>query len=177
MRTGRYLHQLVVRTLSERAVKGSLQRGAVNIPCAIGRSGRRARKREGDGATPAGVWPAVRALYRADRVCRPQTGLALRRIGPSDGWCDAPGDRNYNRPVTHPYRASAEYLWRSDGLYDVIVVLAHNQRPRVRGRGSAIFLHCAREGFLPTEGCIAVRRADLLRLLPLIGRRTSVRIG
>lgn len=177
MRTARYLHQLVVHTLSARAVKGTLQWGAVNIPCAIGRCGRRARKRERDGATPAGVWGITGALYRADRVCRPSTGLPLRRIGRADGWCDAPSDRNYNRAIKHPYGASAERLWRSDGLYDVIVVLGHNQRPRFRGGGSAIFLHCAHDDFQPTEGCIAVRRADLMRMLPRIGRRTKVRIG
>ena len=87
--------------------------------------------------------------------------LPARAIRPDDGWCDASADRNYNRPVRHPYSASAERLWRSDGLYDLVVVLAYNERPRVRGRGSAIFMHVARPGYAPTEGCIALARAHL----------------
>ena len=89
----------------------------------------------------------------------------LRRITPVSGWCDAPGDRNYNRQVTLPYPASAETLWRDDGLYDLVLVLDHNHRPRVQGAGSAIFVHVARPGHRPTEGCIALTRADLVQLL------------
>ena len=93
----------------------------------------------------------------------------MRAIRPRDGWCDAPADRNYNRPVRHPYPASAERLWRADGLYDVVVVLGYNDRPRVRGRGSAIFMHVARPGYAPTEGCIALARPHLLRVLDAAG--------
>ena len=113
----------------------------------------------------SGAGPSLRVLFRADRLPRPRTALPVQRIGRADGWCDAPGDRNYNRPVRHPYPASAERLWREDALYDVVVVLGHNQRPRLRGAGSAIFMHVARPGYLPTEGCIALRRDHLLRLL------------
>ena len=101
---------------------------------------------------------------------RPRTGLRLRPLQPDDGWCDAPGDRNYNRPVRHPYPASAEKMWRTDDLYDVVVVLDHNQRPRVQGRGSAVFLHMARDGYEPTAGCVALGRTDLLKLLPRLSR-------
>jgi L,D-peptidoglycan transpeptidase YkuD (ErfK/YbiS/YcfS/YnhG family) len=113
-------------------------------------------------------------LYRPDRVPRPATGLPVRRLSPHDGWCDAPADRNYNRPVRHPYPASAERLWREDGLYDVVVVLSHNARPRVRGCGSAVFMHVARPGYAPTEGCIALRREHLSRLLERLGRGAKV---
>jgi L,D-peptidoglycan transpeptidase YkuD (ErfK/YbiS/YcfS/YnhG family) len=97
----------------------------------------------------------------------------MRRL---DGWCDAPGDRNYNRPVRHPYPASAERLWREDELYDVLVVLGHNQRPRLRGGGSAIFMHVARPGYLPTEGCIALERGHLLALLERLGPGAMVQV-
>ena len=89
----------------------------------------------------------------------------MRAIRRHDGWCDAPADRNYNRPVRLPYAASAERLWREDELYDVVVILNYNVRPRSRGRGSAIFMHVARPGYAPTEGCIALARGHLLRLL------------
>jgi L,D-peptidoglycan transpeptidase YkuD (ErfK/YbiS/YcfS/YnhG family) len=104
-------------------------------------------------------------FYRADRVFRPVTQLPVRRLGPSDGWCDAPTDANYNRFVQHPYPASAERLWRTDGLYDVIVVLGHNERPRQRNGGSAIFLHVWKPARTPTAGCVAVDRSILLRLV------------
>jgi L,D-peptidoglycan transpeptidase YkuD (ErfK/YbiS/YcfS/YnhG family) len=151
--------------------------GGLVFPCALGRSGRRARKREGDGATPVGCWRLLTVLYRPDRGRRPVTGLPVRRLAPADGWCDAPADRNYNRPVRHPYPASAERLWRADGLYDLIVVLSHNARPRVRGAGSAVFMHVARPGYAPTEGCIALRPEHLRRVLQRLraGARICVR--
>jgi L,D-peptidoglycan transpeptidase YkuD (ErfK/YbiS/YcfS/YnhG family) len=139
----------------------------LQVPCVFGRSGlvAAADKREGDGATPIGVWPLRRVLYRADRVQAPETALPATPIEVDDGWCDAPGDPAYNRQVTHPYPASAEELWRDDGLYDIIVVLGHNDDPVVDGAGSAIFWHCMAEDGRPTEGCIAVPRDDLAALL------------
>jgi L,D-peptidoglycan transpeptidase YkuD (ErfK/YbiS/YcfS/YnhG family) len=142
----------------------------------LGRSGRRTLKREGDGATPTGLFRLESIYYRPDRGPRPQTGLPLKIIRPTDGWCDAPADRNYNRSVCHPYPASAEEMWRPDGLYDVVVVLDCNRRPRIRGRGSAIFMHVARPGFKPTEGCIALRRADLVRILAHLKPGARIRI-
>jgi L,D-peptidoglycan transpeptidase YkuD (ErfK/YbiS/YcfS/YnhG family) len=116
-------------------------------------------------------------LYRRDRVQRPRTALPIRGIGRRDGWCDAATDRNYNRPVRHPYAAGAERLWRQDALYDVVVVLGYNERPRARGCGSAIFMHVARPGYAPTEGCIALARAHLLRLLECVGPQACIAIG
>ena len=169
------IRHIVVRTLSRRATRGRLIAGPLSFPCALGRSGSTLRKREGDGTSPKGVF-TIDALYiRRDKALRPRSGaLAPRPIGPNDGWCDAPSDRNYNRFVRHPYPASAEHLFRNDDLYDLVLVLGHNQRPRIKGQGSAIFMHVARAGFLPTEGCIALRKADLKKLLPLIGRKTRI---
>jgi L,D-peptidoglycan transpeptidase YkuD (ErfK/YbiS/YcfS/YnhG family) len=157
--------QLFVRVLSGSRTRGMLVMGSFCVPCALGRSGIRALKREGDGATPRGRWAFEKVYYRADRVARPRTGLRLARLAKSDGWCDAADDRNYNRPVQHPYPASAEEMWRSDHLYDVVCVLNHNARPRVRGLGSAVFMHLARDGYAPTAGCIAVKRSHMLRVL------------
>lgn len=150
--------------------------GIPNLPCVLGRTGRRARKREGDGATPLGSFHLLHVLYRPDRVRRPRTALPVQPIGPHDGWCDASGDRNYNRAVQLPYPASAEKLWREDRLYDIVVVIGHNTRPRIRGHGSAIFLHVARPDLAPTEGCIALRREHLLLLLGLVRRSTILRV-
>jgi L,D-peptidoglycan transpeptidase YkuD (ErfK/YbiS/YcfS/YnhG family) len=136
---------------------------------ALGRGGVRpaADKREGDGASPAGVWPLRAVLYRPDKGAPPATALPVQPISPDDGWCDAPDDPQYNRPVSLPYPASAERLWREDGVYDLIVVLGHNDDPVVPGMGSAIFLHLARPGYPPTEGCVALARGDLEALLAM----------
>lgn len=134
-------------------------------PAALGRTAIRALKREGDGGTPLGRFPVRQVLYRADRVPRPRTLLPLRAIRDHDGWCDDPADRNYNRLVRLPSRRSAEGLKRSDRLYDLVLVLGYNDVPRVRGKGSAIFVHLARPGFTPTDGCIALSRHDLTMLL------------
>jgi L,D-peptidoglycan transpeptidase YkuD (ErfK/YbiS/YcfS/YnhG family) len=151
--------------LSAAATRGFVRLGGLAFPCALGRSGRSARKREGDGATPVGSWRLLAVLYRSDRGRRPLTPLPVRQIAPEDGWCDAPADPNYNRAVRHPYPGSAERLWRDDSIYDIVVVLGHSVRPRVRGAGSAVFMHLARPGYGPTEGCIALKREHLLQLL------------
>jgi L,D-peptidoglycan transpeptidase YkuD (ErfK/YbiS/YcfS/YnhG family) len=157
-------------------MRGSLRFAGMQFPCAFGRGGCRARKREGDGATPIGQWRVRRVLYRPDRVGRPRTPLPVRAIRIRDGWCDAPSDRNYNRPVRLPYPASAERLWREDELYDVVVVLGHNDCPRTKGRGSAIFMHVAKPGYAPTEGCIALALPHLLRLLERLDGRAAVSV-
>lgn len=149
--------------------KGRFAAGGQEMRCAIGRSGMiaAAEKREGDGASPLGIWPIRYVLYRPDKGPPPTTALPVRPIAADDGWCDAPDDPAYNRPVKRPYPASHETLWREDGLYDLIVVLGHNDDPPVPGLGSAIFLHLARPDYGPTEGCIALSRPDLETVLAL----------
>jgi L,D-peptidoglycan transpeptidase YkuD (ErfK/YbiS/YcfS/YnhG family) len=132
---------------------------------ALGRSGLRALKREGDGGTPLGHFPVRRVLYRADRGLRPRTQFPIHAIRANDGWCEDPDNRNYNRLVKLSAHSSADHLTRADHLYDVVVVLGYNDRPRVRGKGSAIFIHLARPGLTPTAGCVALDRRDLLVLL------------
>lgn len=166
--------ELRVIGLSRRDSRGWLTVGARRFRAALGRSGRRVRKREGDGATPVGAWRVLEVFYRPDRSRRPRTGLPMWQISTQDGWCDTPCDRNYNRWVRLPYPASAERLWREDHLYDVIVVLDHNRLARVRGGGSAIFMHIARDGFLPTEGCIALTAKDLRQVIERLRPNTRI---
>ena len=135
-----------------------------------------AEKREGDGATPAGVHPLRQVLYRQDRVSRPATGLPARPIRMHDGWCDDPRDPSYNRPVSLPHASSAERLWRDDHVYDVVVVIGYNDRPPSPGLGSAIFLHVARDRFAPTAGCVALAMDDLLAVLRDCDRDTEIDI-
>lgn len=125
-------------------------------------------KREGDGASPIGVWPIRYVLYRPDRETRPDTALEAVALAANDGWCDAAGDPAYNHQVKLPYPASAEALWREDHVYDLIVILGFNDDPIVPGMGSAIFWHLARENFAPTEGCVAVNRDAMLAALKVV---------
>ncbi len=156
---------------------GVLRYGGRNMPCTLGRGGRRAIKREGDGATPAGLWPIREILYRADRMRRLRTKLPLRVIRPDDAWCDVAGDPNYNRAVRLPYATLDERLWRDDHLYDIIAVLGYNDFPRVQGLGSAIFMHGMRPGMLPTAGCIGLELGGLRRLLELADPPNWIRIA
>jgi L,D-peptidoglycan transpeptidase YkuD (ErfK/YbiS/YcfS/YnhG family) len=163
-----------VRSLGAKSTSGRLTCGNLVLRCALGRNGIRALKREGDGATPRGSFRLESAFYRRDKVARPGSALPLAATRPDDGWCDAANDRNYNRRVRHPYPASAEHLWRRDGLYDIVVVVAFNRRPRKAAAGSAIFMHVAERGLKPTEGCVALARNDLLKVMALIGPRTRL---
>ena len=137
--------------------------------CALGKGGviAAADKREGDGKSPLGTWGIRRVLFRPDKGGPPQTRLPTKALERDDGWCDAPGDPAYNRAVKLPHPASAEQMWREDDVYDLVCILAHNDDPPVPGLGSAIFLHLARPGYAPTEGCVALSREDMLELLSL----------
>jgi L,D-peptidoglycan transpeptidase YkuD (ErfK/YbiS/YcfS/YnhG family) len=73
--------------------------------------------------------------------------------------------------------STADRLWREDHLYDLIVELDHNTRPRIPFRGSAVFIHFARRDFTPTAGCVALKRGDLQKLLSLLARHCWIEIG
>ena len=145
--------------------------------CVLGRGGIVSDKAEGDGATPAGAYPLRRVLYRADRLNQPATGLPVEPVAADQGWCDDPAHPDYNRPVSLPFSASHEALWRDDTLYDVIVILGHNDDPPVPGRGSAIFMHVARPDYGPTEGCVALALENLLEVLAACGPGDIIRIN
>jgi len=150
---------------------GLLRAGPFTLTCALGQAGIHPHKKEGDKATPAGRFALLHGFFRTDRSVRQVLSLPMRPIRPQDGWCDDPQNPNYNRLVRLPFRASHEKLWRADSLYDLVIVLDYNVSPRRKNRGSAIFLHCAREGFAPTEGCIALRAGDLRKLLPCLAKK------
>jgi L,D-peptidoglycan transpeptidase YkuD (ErfK/YbiS/YcfS/YnhG family) len=156
---------------------GRLRWSQGNAAAAVGRSGVKIDKREGDGATPAGTYPLLFVLYRPDRMAPPASHLPVRALAPEDGWADDPADANYNRLVTLPYPVSAERLWREDNLYDALVVIGDNTDPVIPGAGSAIFLHVATPDLAPTAGCIAVAKNVLLGLLPLLGPGSRITIG
>lgn len=157
---------------------GMIGIGDVLRRCALGPGGvvAAADKREGDGASPAGVWPIRQVIYRPDRGPPPITALPTRAMTPDDGWCDDPADPGYNRAVVLPYPASAERMWREDHVYDLVLVLGHNDDPPVAGLGSAIFLHIAQPDYAPTQGCVAVAQEDLEDFLRLAQPGDAVEI-
>jgi len=148
----------------------------IKFKCSLGRGGVIAanEKNEGDGASPIGVWKLRRVFFREDKVSPPATDLPIVPILEHDGWCDDPADPLYNRPVTLPYSASHEKMWRDDDVYDIVVELGHNDDPPIPGLGSAIFLHLARSNYEPTEGCVALSETDLRAVLMQAGEGSAL---
>lgn len=165
---------IVVRSAPGGRHRGVLQFETLRIPAALGRSGITSRKREGDGATPRAVMPVLSAYRRGENRTALPSSLTMRRIRADMLWCDDPRHPAYNRPVTAPFPAGHEKMLRQDPLYDVCVVLDWNMRSRRRGCGSAIFFHIARDGYAPTEGCVAISFRDMRRLLPKLTSRTRL---
>jgi L,D-peptidoglycan transpeptidase YkuD (ErfK/YbiS/YcfS/YnhG family) len=165
-----------IKTRPGRRTQGWLFAGGRTFRVALGRTGIKVSKREGDGGTPAGLFHPVRLWWRADRLPRPRTLLPVRRIAPDDAWCEDPTDRRYNCSFRRSANEPGDRLRRGDGLYDVIIEIDHNIRPRIAGRGSAVFIHVARDGFAPTAGCVGLQRPDLLALVSALTSKTRIEI-
>lgn len=167
---------ITVRPVPGQKSLALVQFGTIVVPAAIGRSGRTVFKREGDGATPIGSMKLLYGFRRGGRSSPVQTQLPIRRIRKDMLWCDQPDDPNYNRLVKAPFRRSHEEMKRSDGLYDVCLVMDWNVTSRARNRGSAIFFHLIKPGYEPTAGCVAIHPRDMDRMLPFMRRGTVVRV-
>ena len=170
------LLELIVTSHPRMRDRANLLVGGLVLPAFLGRSGKRVLKREGDGATPVSRLGIQYGYYRADRVRLPQTRLAMQPIRPDMGWCDAPGHPAYNNPVRLPFAHGHEMMMRDDGLYDICLVLDWNRQSRRRHHGSAIFFHLHDRPGRPTEGCIAIDRRDMLRLLPMLSTKTRITV-
>jgi L,D-peptidoglycan transpeptidase YkuD (ErfK/YbiS/YcfS/YnhG family) len=173
----RPLSSIVIRHAAGDLRRGWLIAGGRAIPVALGRGGIRANKREGDGGTPRGIFHPRKLWWRADRHRQPRTFLPVRAIALEDAWCEDQSDRHYNNPVRLGRDHRGDRLRREDHLYDFIVEIDHNSRPRIAGRGSAVFLHLARENFAPTAGCISMTKSAMLHLLQRLGPDTKIKIG
>ena len=173
-RRNKSLSRITVRRRPGNPSQGWLLAGPMALPVALGRGGIKANKREGDGGTPRGHFRLRRLWWRAERHPKPATALPVHRIKLDDGWCEDPSDRHYNQPVKVPAGSNADRLARADHLYDFIIELDHNTRPRIAGRGSAVFIHVARPHLAPTAGCVALRIDTLRRLLARLGPGTKI---
>lgn len=173
--------EIIVTPVSENPSRGILKFGSRCFPCALGKKGVSEIKQEGDDKSPIGQFNLRSIYYRYDKLKKPiYSKVPLMALLKEDGWCDDPNDEAYNKAVMLPYHASAESLWREDDLYDILVVLGYNDNPIVKGKGSAIFMHVARDleddGYLGTEGCVSLKKEDLLELLPSLTPETSLKI-
>ena len=130
--------------------------------------------REGDFKTPIGTYSLRYGLYRADRLPAPKSKLRFHPIHYDDGWCDDPNDIAYNLPVKRPYPASTEAMSREDGVYDIVIVMSHNDSPVRPNLGSAVFLHICRPDHRPTAGCLAVDPETMTQILPRLEPRLAV---
>ena len=166
--------QLVISSTRKTGSNGLVRANHINFSCVIGRSGIGQKAREGDGITPIGCWTMSYFLYRADKIRKPVSFLRGFAINPTDSWCDQASSHRYNQPVSFTLPGSSEALWRSDNLYDIIVVLNHNSLPFIRGRGSAVFIHLCNSESNDTQGCIALDQNDLRKLLGSCGPRTRI---
>ena len=165
-----------VKARPGRRSQGWLRAGSWCVPVALGRTGIKVNKREGDGGTPRGQFHPVRLWLRADRIPSIRTLLPIRRIGLADAWCEEPNDPRYNRAFSRSANEPGDRLWRDDSLYDLLIEIDHNTRPRIAGRGSAIFIHVARPGLTPTAGCVALKLSDLRMLAGRLSAKTRIMI-
>ncbi len=168
------VNSITITTRPGNRAQGVLRAGPLCVPVALGRAGVKANKREGDGGTPSGSFRPVRLWWRADRLPRPRTLLPVRRISPADAWCEDPTDRRYNHAFLRSATEPGDRLWRDDALYDIIIEIDHNTRPRIAGRGSAVFIHLARPHLAPTAGCVALTKRDLQRVVSALTRKTRI---
>ena len=146
------------------------------VKCAVGKRGIGLKKKEGDSITPIGEYKIKYILYRSDRIKKIQSKLKKTIIKKNMGWCDDPKSDKYNKLINLPYNYSYERLFKKENIYDIILVLNYNMNPIKRGKGSAIFIHVAKKNYKKTQGCVAVKKSDLLRLIKEIRVNTKVKI-
>jgi len=147
------------------------------VKCAVGKRGISKNKIEGDKKTPSGILKFTKVYYRSDRIKKIQTSLRKVKIKRNMGWCDDPRSNKYNKPIRFPFNFSAEKLFKSKSIYDILIVLNYNTRPVIKNKGSAIFLHLAQKNYKSTEGCIAVSKKDMRTLLKFIKKNTKIYIN
>lgn len=169
-----------MQTTDETATRGVLICGDQRFDCALGRTGVTTDKQEGDGKTPIGSYPLRVVFYRADRVARPETAVPVRELTPTTGWSEDPARDDYNTEISVPATGAApagiDRMTRDDHVYDITVVIGYNDDPPVKGRGSAIFMHVARPGYTPTQGCVALSESDLRAVLKRVDASSRITI-
>ena len=145
--------------------------------CALGKAGMGEKKREGDNVTPTGTFKIVKIYYRSDRIKKISSKFRTIEITKNMGWCDDPNSKNYNQLINLPSKYGHEKLFKKNNIYDIIVVLNYNMKPVVKNKGSAIFIHVAKKNYQPTQGCISLKKNDLLKILSKINKNIKIKIN
>ena len=145
--------------------------------CALGKAGIKQKEKEGDFITPKGKFKLIKIYYRSDRIKKISSVLKKIKIKKNMGWCDDVSSNYYNKQIKINKKFSHEKLYRKDNVYDIVVVLNYNLNPIIKGKGSAIFLHVAKKNYKKTQGCIALKKNELLNLVSKIKRNTQIKIG
>jgi len=153
---------------------GFLKYKDLKFKCALGKAGIGKKKLEGDQITPKGTYKIVEIYCRKDRLKKISSKFKLIEIKKNMGWCDDPKSKKYNQLIKLPSQYSHENLYRKNNIYDLILVLNYNMNPIIKNKGSAIFIHIANKKFKNTEGCIAIEKKNLVRLVKIINKRTQV---
>ena len=144
--------------------------------CAIGKRGIGYKRKEGDLITPKGEYKIKYILYRKDRVKKIQSKIKKTTIKKNMGWCNDSKSKNYNKLIRLPSSYNYEKLYKKENTYDIVVVLDYNMNPIIKNKGSAIFIHIAKRNYRKTEGCIALKKNDLLKILKKVKKNTKVKI-
>jgi len=146
------------------------------LKCSIGKSGLTNSKKEGDLATPRGLYKLGFLYYRKDRIKSLKSKLRKKVIRKNMGWCNDTKSKKYNQQIYFPFKYSAEKLYRRNKAYDIFINIKYNHFPIIKGKGSAIFLHLSNKKYKATSGCIALLKRDFLKIIPLITRKTKISI-
>ena len=147
------------------------------VKCAIGKRGINIKRKEGDLITPKGSFKVKRVFYRKDRIKKLFIKIKKTVIKKNMGWCDDPRSRNYNQLIRYPFSFKSEKLFRSDNIYDIILVLNFNMNPIKKNKGSAIFIHVAKKKYLSTKGCVAISKIELKKLIKLLSYNSKIIIA
>jgi L,D-peptidoglycan transpeptidase YkuD (ErfK/YbiS/YcfS/YnhG family) len=156
---------------------GYLKYKNLKFRCALGKAGIGKKKIEGDSITPRGKFNIVKIYYRSDRVKKISSKYRLIKISKNMGWCDDPNSKKYNQLINLPTKYTHEKLYRKDNVYDLLIVLNYNMRPIFKNKGSAIFIHIARQNYKKTSGCVAIKKPHLIKLIKTIKKNTKVVIN
>jgi len=157
--------------------RGYLKYKKFKYRCALGKAGVNKKIKEGDNITPKGIFKITKIYYRADKIKSIKTNIKKIKIRKNMGWCDDPVSRFYNQQIKLPSKYSHEKLYRNDDLYDLIAVLNYNTNPIIKNKGSAIFMHIAKNSYKKTEGCIALKKEHLINIMVQIKKNTKIKIN
>ena len=156
---------------------GYLKYKNLKFRCALGKAGIKKKEKEGDNATPKGIFKITRLYYRPDRIKNIITAVKKIKIKKNIGWCDDPNSHFYNQQISLPNKFGHEKLYRNDNLYDLVLVLNYNTNPIIKNKGSAIFLHITKNSYKKTKGCIALKKKHLIELISQIKKNVKIKIN